>query len=92
MLYAYNCVYDKERILNLECQRDVSFLCLPCIIFFFLSFFQGALYINDKNCRIVRQNLNFKEGLVYGIDCFLTPPSLGGRCDKKDIVEITVSV
>ncbi|XP_053506197.1 stabilin-2 [Ictalurus furcatus] len=50
----------------------------------------GALYINDKNCRIVKSNLNFNEGLVYGIDCFLTPPSLGGRCDKMDNVEITM--
>ncbi|KAK3544692.1 hypothetical protein QTP86_026093 [Hemibagrus guttatus] len=50
----------------------------------------GALYVNDKNCRILTRNMNFNEGLVYGIDCLLTPPSLGGRCDKKDIVDITM--
>ncbi|GAA6072051.1 stabilin-2, partial [Tachysurus ichikawai] len=50
----------------------------------------GALYVNDKNCRIVTRIVNFKKGLVYGINCLLTPPSLGGRCDKQDIVDITM--
>uniref|UniRef100_A0AAY5EEJ8 Stabilin 2 n=1 Tax=Electrophorus electricus TaxID=8005 RepID=A0AAY5EEJ8_ELEEL len=42
----------------------------------------GELYISDKS-------------LVYGIDCLLTPPSLGGgggggrRCVQKDTVDIT---
>ncbi|XP_062863681.1 stabilin-2 [Trichomycterus rosablanca] len=50
----------------------------------------GALYINDKSCPIVKRNIDFNGGLVYGIDCLLTPPSLGGRCDEKDVVEITM--
>uniref|UniRef100_A0AAY5EJ47 Stabilin 2 n=1 Tax=Electrophorus electricus TaxID=8005 RepID=A0AAY5EJ47_ELEEL len=50
----------------------------------------GELYISDKSCRIVKRNLKFNGGLVYGIDCLLTPPSLGGRCDQKDTVDITM--
>uniref|UniRef100_A0A8B9K9U2 Stabilin 2 n=1 Tax=Astyanax mexicanus TaxID=7994 RepID=A0A8B9K9U2_ASTMX len=51
----------------------------------------GQLYINEKSCRFVKMNLNFNGGIVYGIDCLLTPPSLGGRCDQKDVIDITVS-
>ncbi|XP_017567677.1 stabilin-2 isoform X2 [Pygocentrus nattereri] len=50
----------------------------------------GELYINDKSCRIVKRSLNFPGGTVFGIDCLLTPPSLGGRCDHKDVVDITM--
>ncbi|TSK13306.1 Stabilin-2 [Bagarius yarrelli] len=52
---------------------------------------KGSIYVNDKSCRIIKRNLNFNEGLVYGIDCLLIPPSLGGRCDKKDTVDITTT-
>ncbi|XP_066523931.1 stabilin-2 [Hoplias malabaricus] len=50
----------------------------------------GELYINDKSCQIVKRNLNFNGGIVYGINCLLTPPSLGGRCDQKEVVDITM--
>ncbi|XP_076861229.1 stabilin-2-like isoform X2 [Brachyhypopomus gauderio] len=50
----------------------------------------GDLYVNDKSCRIVKRNLKFIGGYIYGIDCLLTPPSLGGRCDQKDTVDITM--
>lgn len=30
--------------------------------------------------------------MAYGIDCLLTPPSLGGRCDTQKTVDFPVSV
>ncbi|KAM9824594.1 stabilin-2 [Neosynchiropus ocellatus] len=42
----------------------------------------GEIFVNDEKCRIVQRHLVFNGGIAYGIDCLLTPPSLGGRCDK----------
>ncbi|XP_030633246.1 stabilin-2 [Chanos chanos] len=50
----------------------------------------GELFVNDKNCRLRKMYLKFSGGVVYGIDCLLTPPSLGGRCDVRESVDITM--
>uniref|UniRef100_A0A8B9FQA7 Stabilin 2 n=1 Tax=Amazona collaria TaxID=241587 RepID=A0A8B9FQA7_9PSIT len=42
----------------------------------------GALFLNDRQCKIVQRQLEFDGGIAYGIDCLLTDPSLGGRCDS----------
>lgn len=52
---------------------------------------QGELYVNDKSCRIVKRNIDFNGGMIYGINCLLNPPSLGGRCDYKHTLDFTVS-
>uniref|UniRef100_A0A8C9WI31 Stabilin 2 n=1 Tax=Scleropages formosus TaxID=113540 RepID=A0A8C9WI31_SCLFO len=44
----------------------------------------GDLFLNDRKCRIVRRHMAFNGGIAYGIDCLLTPPSLGGRCDTTN--------
>ncbi|XP_015278042.1 PREDICTED: stabilin-2 [Gekko japonicus] len=41
----------------------------------------GELYVNDRSCKIVQRYLEFDGGVAYGIDCILTDPNLGGRCD-----------
>ncbi|KFO30281.1 Stabilin-2 [Fukomys damarensis] len=41
----------------------------------------GELFLNGQRCRIVQRELLFDVGVAYGIDCLLTDPSLGGRCD-----------
>uniref|UniRef100_A0A8C2YY13 Stabilin 2 n=1 Tax=Cyclopterus lumpus TaxID=8103 RepID=A0A8C2YY13_CYCLU len=41
------------------------------------------IFVNDGKCRIIQRHLIFNAGIAYGIDCLLTPPSLGGRCDKQ---------
>ncbi|XP_077090778.1 stabilin-2 isoform X1 [Siphateles boraxobius] len=51
----------------------------------------GELYVNDKSCRIVKRNLDFNGGMIYGIDCLLNPPSLGGRCDYKHTLVFTLA-
>ncbi|XP_051974737.1 stabilin-2 [Xyrauchen texanus] len=51
----------------------------------------GELYVNDKSCRIVKRNIDFNGGMIYGINCLLSPPSLGGRCDYQDTIDITLS-
>ncbi|XP_076025570.1 LOW QUALITY PROTEIN: stabilin-2 [Genypterus blacodes] len=43
----------------------------------------GEIYVNGGTCRIVQRHLTFNGGVAYGIDCLLTPPSLGGRCDEQ---------
>lgn len=48
--------------------------------------------MNDGRCRIVQRHLNFNGGVAYGIDCLLTPPSLGGRCDTQTTFDLQVSV
>ncbi|XP_023668414.2 stabilin-2 isoform X1 [Paramormyrops kingsleyae] len=48
----------------------------------------GELHINNRKCRIVQRDLNFKGGIAHGIDCLLTPPSLGGRCDSLETFEM----
>ncbi|XP_021114057.1 stabilin-2 isoform X2 [Heterocephalus glaber] len=42
----------------------------------------GELFLNGQMCRIVQRELFFDLGVAYGIDCLLTDPSLGGRCDS----------
>nr|XP_033807631.1 stabilin-2 isoform X2 [Geotrypetes seraphini] len=43
----------------------------------------GALMLNTNTgqCKIVQRQLEFEGGIAYGIDCLLTPPSTGGRCN-----------
>ncbi|XP_073940360.1 stabilin-2 [Castor canadensis] len=41
----------------------------------------GELFLNGQMCRIVQRELLFNLGVAYGIDCLLTDPTLGGRCD-----------
>ncbi|XP_051028895.1 stabilin-2 [Acomys russatus] len=41
----------------------------------------GELFLNGQTCRIIQRELLFDLGMAYGIDCFLTNPTLGGRCD-----------
>uniref|UniRef100_A0A673XQ06 Stabilin 2 n=1 Tax=Salmo trutta TaxID=8032 RepID=A0A673XQ06_SALTR len=52
----------------------------------------GEIFLNDGNCRIIQRHLPFNGGIAYGIDCLLNPPSLGGRCDKKETIDFPVSV
>ncbi|KAM6306913.1 LOW QUALITY PROTEIN: stabilin-2-like [Podargus strigoides] len=42
----------------------------------------GTLFLNDRQCKIVQRQLEFDGGITYSIDCLLTDPSLGGRCDS----------
>ncbi|KAA0720877.1 X-link domain-containing adhesion molecule 2 Fasciclin [Triplophysa tibetana] len=51
----------------------------------------GEFYVNDKSCRIVKRNIKFNGGIIYGINCLLNPLSLGGRCDITNTVDIKVS-
>uniref|UniRef100_A0A8C0BRM7 Stabilin 2 n=1 Tax=Buteo japonicus TaxID=224669 RepID=A0A8C0BRM7_9AVES len=51
----------------------------------------GALFLNDRQCRIVQRQLEFDGGIAYGIDCLLTDPSLGGRCNSFFTVDFMVS-
>ncbi|MGH0148761.1 UNVERIFIED_CONTAM: hypothetical protein FKN15_040379 [Acipenser sinensis] len=48
----------------------------------------GALFLNNRKCRIVQRQLEFSGGIAHGIDCMLAPPSVGGRCDTLDAVEL----
>ncbi|RXM29918.1 Stabilin-2 [Acipenser ruthenus] len=48
----------------------------------------GALFLNNRKCRIVQRQLEFSGGIAHGIDCMLTPPSVGGRCDTLDAVDL----
>uniref|UniRef100_H3AR94 Stabilin 2 n=1 Tax=Latimeria chalumnae TaxID=7897 RepID=H3AR94_LATCH len=41
----------------------------------------GELFLNDRSCKIVQRQLEFDGGIAYGINCLLTPPTVGGRCD-----------
>ncbi|XP_062239185.1 stabilin-2 isoform X1 [Platichthys flesus] len=51
----------------------------------------GEIFVNDGKCRIVQRHLVFNGGIAYGIDCLLTPPSLGGRCDEQTSFELRMS-
>ncbi|XP_042259475.1 stabilin-2 [Thunnus maccoyii] len=48
----------------------------------------GEIFVNDGKCRITQRHLIFNEGVAYGIDCLLTPPSLGGRCDTQTTFDL----
>lgn len=52
---------------------------------------QGALFLNDGQCKVVQRQLEFDGGIAYGINCLLMEPSLGGRCDSFLTVEFMVS-
>ncbi|MBZ3886037.1 Stabilin-2 [Sciurus carolinensis] len=41
----------------------------------------GELFLNGQMCRVVQRELLFDLGVAYGINCLLTDPTLGGRCD-----------
>ncbi|XP_063164794.1 stabilin-2 [Candoia aspera] len=41
----------------------------------------GELFLNERRCKIIQRHLEFDGGIAYGIDCMLTDPILGGRCD-----------
>ncbi|CAN9508355.1 unnamed protein product [Ophioblennius macclurei] len=51
----------------------------------------GVIFINGGKCRIIQRHLGFRAGIAYGIDCLLTPPSLGGRCDEHTNVDLTMN-
>ncbi|KAI3366323.1 hypothetical protein L3Q82_000431 [Scortum barcoo] len=51
----------------------------------------GEIFVNDGKCRIVQRHLIFNGGIAYGIDCLLTPPSLGGRCDEQTTFDLQMS-
>ncbi|XP_065807292.1 stabilin-2 isoform X1 [Labrus bergylta] len=51
----------------------------------------GEVFVNDGKCRIVQRHLFFNGGIAYGIDCLLTPPSLGGHCSKQTIFDLEMS-
>ncbi|XP_055506603.1 stabilin-2 isoform X2 [Leucoraja erinacea] len=49
---------------------------------------KGELYLNRRRCKISQRQMEFTDGIAYGINCFLTPPNIGGRCDKFSFVDI----
>ncbi|XP_040886255.1 stabilin-2 isoform X2 [Toxotes jaculatrix] len=51
----------------------------------------GEIFVNDGKCRIVQRHLVFNGGIAYGIDCLLTPPSLGGRCDEQTTFDLQMN-
>lgn len=63
---------------------------MSLVVLMFLSE-QGEIFVNDGKCRIVQRHLMFNGGIAYGINCLLTPPSLGGRCDKQTSIDFTVN-
>lgn len=65
-----------------HCEREIT------VCTFLL---QGELYINDRSCRIVQRYLEFDGGVAYGIDCILTDPNIGGRCDTFISHDVSVS-
>lgn len=52
---------------------------------------QGEILVGEGACRIVERHLLFDGGVAYGIDCLLTPPSLGGRCDHEKTLTLPVA-
>ncbi|KAJ8333295.1 hypothetical protein SKAU_G00421910 [Synaphobranchus kaupii] len=48
----------------------------------------GKLFLNNRKCQISQRQLPFRGGIAHGIDCLLTPPSLGGRCDTIDTLSV----
>ncbi|XP_054623431.1 stabilin-2 isoform X2 [Dunckerocampus dactyliophorus] len=51
----------------------------------------GQIFVNDGQCRIVQRHLAFNGGIAYGIDCLLTPPNLGGRCDEQTSFDLQMT-
>lgn len=52
---------------------------------------QGEILVGEGACRIVERHLLFAGGVAYGIDCLLSPPSLGGRCDHERTITLPVA-
>ncbi|XP_034530059.1 stabilin-2 [Notolabrus celidotus] len=51
----------------------------------------GEVFVNDGKCRIVQRHLGFNGGIAYGIDCLLTPPSLGGHCAQQTTLDLELT-
>ncbi|XP_074554721.1 stabilin-2 [Halichoeres trimaculatus] len=51
----------------------------------------GEIFVNDGKCRIIQRHLAFKTGIAYGIDCLLTPPSLGGHCTEQTTLDLELA-
>ncbi|XP_041636350.1 stabilin-2 isoform X2 [Cheilinus undulatus] len=51
----------------------------------------GEVFVNDGKCRIVQRHLAFNGGIAYGIECLLTPPSLGGHCIEPKTLDLQMS-
>uniref|UniRef100_UPI00398F750A stabilin-2-like n=1 Tax=Pristiophorus japonicus TaxID=55135 RepID=UPI00398F750A len=49
---------------------------------------KGELYLNKRRCKITQRHLEFDGGIAYGINCLMSPPSIGGRCDVLSFVDI----
>ncbi|XP_067855433.1 stabilin-2-like isoform X2 [Heptranchias perlo] len=49
---------------------------------------KGELFVNKRNCRITQRNMVFDGGIAYGLDCLMTPPSIGARCDVLSFFDI----
>ncbi|XP_068133029.1 stabilin-2 isoform X2 [Hyperolius riggenbachi] len=49
----------------------------------------GEIFLDKRQCRITQRQLAFDGGLAYGIDCLLTPLTLGGRCDSLVTFDMT---
>lgn len=47
--------------------------------------------MDNRQCKIIQRQLLFDGGIAYGIDCLLTPISLGGRCDSLVTMDMSVS-
>ncbi|KAE8615136.1 hypothetical protein XENTR_v10008418 [Xenopus tropicalis] len=48
----------------------------------------GDVLLDDRQCKLVQRQLMFNGGIAYGIDCLLTPSSVGGRCDNMVTFEL----
>ncbi|KAG9339929.1 hypothetical protein JZ751_022242 [Albula glossodonta] len=48
----------------------------------------GKLFLNNRKCQILERQIEFNGGIAHGIDCLLTPPSLGGRCDTIETLPV----
>ncbi|KAM3587343.1 uncharacterized protein V6R79_002629 [Siganus canaliculatus] len=51
----------------------------------------GEIFVSGRRCRVVQRHLVFTGGIAYGLGCLLTPPSLGGRCDKETSFHVEMS-
>ncbi|KAG9490521.1 hypothetical protein GDO78_006061 [Eleutherodactylus coqui] len=49
----------------------------------------GDILLDNRQCRITQRQLTFNGGIAYGIDCFLAPSTLGGRCDSLVTFDMT---
>lgn len=50
----------------------------------------GQLFVNEPNCLISPKQFDFPWGKAIGINCLLSPPSLGGRCDTLEPIDVTM--